>query len=139
LANSNDAVTANPLSIPPGQNTPRRSIAEFASGLTSGKSVDRTQAYEDTANLTATFAQTAPIPKAPWKTDLVVGHLIGVVKTKNGEVVDTGDVMIARVDDGTTPTKGRTRILTATDGNGFYGGVDLAPGKYRVTVTPVGE
>src|SRR5262249_34462769 len=73
FANSNDAVTANPLSIPPGQNTPRRPIAEFASGLTSGKSVNGTQAYEDTtANPIAVFAQTVPIPKAPWKTDLVV-------------------------------------------------------------------
>ena len=29
-------------------------------------------------------------------------------------------------------------MTNATDGGGFYGGVDLAPGTYRVTVTPVG-
>jgi len=43
FANTNDVVTANPLSNPAGRDTPRRSFAEFASGLVTGKSVDGTQ------------------------------------------------------------------------------------------------
>jgi uncharacterized protein (TIGR03437 family) len=140
FANSNDLVPANPHSIPTGQSTARRQIAELVSALTSGRSVDKTQDYEDMAsNPTAVFAQTAPIPRAPWKSYPQVGHLMGIIKNKNGEVVDTGEVEITRVGDGTTPAKGRASISTATDGNGFYGGVDLAPGLYRLTLKPFGE
>src|SRR5262249_4989317 len=46
MATSNVAVTGNPFSIPSGQNTPARSFAEFASGLTTGKSVDGATPYE---------------------------------------------------------------------------------------------
>jgi len=54
--------------------------------------------------------------------------------------VDTGTVSLDRVDDdGTTPVAGRTSVATASDGNGFYGGVDVAPGTFHVTVMPVGQ
>jgi uncharacterized protein (TIGR03437 family) len=140
FANSNEVVPANPLSLPTGQTTAKRQISELVSALTSGMSVDKTQDYEDRAsNPMAVFAQTVPIPKAPWKMFPQVGHLMGYIKTKNGEVVDTGDVEITRVGDGTTLAKGRTKVLTATDGNGFYGGVDLAPGSYRLTLKAFGE
>ncbi len=140
LANSNDVVAANPLSNPAGRDTPRRSLAEFASGLTTGRSVDGTQSYEAPGSSDPpVFAETAAIPALSWKTAPQVGHLAGVIKNRNGEAVDAGDVLIARIADGTTPAKGRTNVMTATDGNGFYGGVDLAPGRYRVTVNPVGE
>lgn len=136
----NEAVTANPLSFPANQNTPRRSFAEFAAGLTTGKSADGSQNYEDkTTYPEAVFAQTATIPVLSWKANPQVGHVMGIARAKTGEVIDAGEVTIVRIADGTTPAKGRTTVTTATDGNGFYGVVDLAPGKYRVTVTPVGE
>jgi uncharacterized protein (TIGR03437 family) len=139
LANSNEAVTANPLSIPPNQNTPRRSFAEFAAGLTTSRSVNGATAYEDqTANSTPVFAQPAPVPALTWKTSPQTGHVMGIIRTTKGEGVDTAEVLIARITDD-LPVKGRVNVRTATDGNGFYGGVDLAPGRYRVTVTPVGE
>jgi hypothetical protein len=47
-------------------------------------------------------------------------------------------VTIERVSGGPAPIVGRTFVATASDGSGFYGGVDLAPGTYRVAVTPVG-
>jgi uncharacterized protein (TIGR03437 family) len=139
LANSNDAVTANPFSSPANQDTPRRSLAEFAAGLTTGRSVDRATAYEDqTINPTPVFAQPAPVPTLAWKTSAQTGHVMGIIKNTKGEPADTAEVLIARITDD-HPSKGRVNVRTASDGNGFYGGVDLAPGKYRVTITPVGE
>jgi uncharacterized lipoprotein YddW (UPF0748 family) len=130
---------ANPFSIPAGQFTPTRSFAEFASGLTTGKSVNGSRSYEDTfVNPSAIFSSPASIPVHPWKANPQVGHLKGFVKTESGEAVDTGAIRIER-QGADTPAAGRTLITNATDGGGFYGGVDLAPGTYRVTVTPVGE
>src|SRR5215470_17620017 len=45
MAGSNDAVTGNPFSIPAGQKTPTRPFAEFALGLTTGKSVNGATLY----------------------------------------------------------------------------------------------
>ncbi|MGH9937631.1 MAG: hypothetical protein ACREAM_15390, partial [Blastocatellia bacterium] len=140
LANANEAVAANPLSNPAGRDTPRRSFAEFASGLTTGRSVDGSQSYESPgANDPPVFAESATIPVLPWKASPQAGHLMGMIKNKNGEAVDASEVLITRIADGATPPAGRTNVVTATDGNGFYGGVDLAPGRYRVTVNPAGE
>ncbi len=139
FANTNDAVTANPLALPPNQDTPRRAFAEFAAGLTTGKSADGTRAYEDqTANPTPLFAQATLPPALPWKAAPQLGHVMGLARNNKGAVLDTAEVLLARSTDD-APPKGRANLRTATDGNGFYGGVDLAPGRYRVTVTPVGE
>jgi uncharacterized lipoprotein YddW (UPF0748 family) len=128
----------NPFAIPPAF-TPLRSFADFAAGLRTGRSVDGTVLFEDpAANPVAVFAEPAAVPDLPWKTLPQVGHLKGVVTDAAGAVVDTGTVTIARLEDGTTPANGRTVVTGATDGNGFYGGVDLAPGAYEVTVTPMG-
>lgn len=139
LAVSNETVTANPLSIPPGQNTPRRPFAEFAAGLTTSKSIDGNQAYEDAvAHPVAIFAQSVAPPVLAWKAAPQVGHLMGVVRDRNGATLDNIEMLIARLSDNVPPA-GRASVTTATDGNGFYGGVDLAPGRYRVTVMPLGE
>ena len=99
-----------------------------------------TQPYEDpVANPVPVFPGEAFVPDMPWKSSPVAGHLMGFVRDETGAIVDTGAVTIAR-DEGTDPPAGtRTTILGATDGGGFYGGVDLAPGAYRLTVTPVGQ
>jgi uncharacterized lipoprotein YddW (UPF0748 family) len=129
----------DPHSIPPNQFTPTRTYDEFASGLTTGKSVDGATLYEDPlANPLPVFSFPAPVPIHAWKVNPQVGHLKGFVRTATGTTVDTAAIRIER--EGTdTPLVGRTVIANATDGGGFYGGVDLAPGTYRVTVTPVGE
>lgn len=140
MATSNIAVTNNPFALPSPETTPVRSFAEFASALTTGRSIDGTRRYEDaTANPVPAFPGEAFVPDMPWKSHPVAGHLMGFVRDESGEIVDTGAVTIAR-DPGATPPPGtRTTIAGATDGGGFYGGVDLAPGAYRLTITPVGQ
>jgi uncharacterized lipoprotein YddW (UPF0748 family) len=128
----------NPFAVPPGP-TGLRSFADFAAGLTTGKSVDGSVLFEDPAvNPVPVFMAPATVPDMLWKSQPQVGHLKGVVTDESRAPVDAGGVRLARVDDGTTPSAGRTEVTSATDGNGFYGGVDLAPGTYEVTVTPTG-
>ncbi|HEX7177210.1 MAG TPA: family 10 glycosylhydrolase [Pyrinomonadaceae bacterium] len=126
MATSNIAVTANPHSLPPGQNTPARPFAEFASGLTTGKSVNGLTQYEDqTLNPTAIFSEAATIPVFQWKANPTKGHLKGFARRADSSILDTADVTIEDL----ATHAART---TATDGGGFYGGVDLAPGQYLV-------
>jgi uncharacterized lipoprotein YddW (UPF0748 family) len=140
MANPDVAVTANPFSLPPGQNTAKRGFAEFASGLTTGKSAHGADLYEDPAtHPVPVFAEEAPVPDMPWKSMPAAGHLMGVVRDESGTVVDTGDVSVSRQEADDVPDGTRTSATGATDGGGFYGGVDLAPGTYRVTVTPPGR
>jgi uncharacterized lipoprotein YddW (UPF0748 family) len=137
MANPDEAVSGNPLSIHAGLSTPKRGIAEFASGLTTGKSVNGATLYEDAiANPVPVFSFPVPVPGHAWKTAPQVGHLKGFVTDETGAVVDTGAIRIERQGPG-APAVGRSLVTNATDGGGFYGGVDLAPGTYRVTVTPV--
>jgi len=126
MATSNVAVTANPFSIPAGQSTPARPFAEFASGLTTGKSVNGATLYEDPAtNPTPVFGLPATIPTLAWKTSPTVGHLMGFAMRSDGTPLDTATVTIENLD--THATR-----IGATDGGGFYGGVDLNPGRYLV-------
>ena len=128
MATSNVAVNDNPHSIPPGQNTPARSFAEFASGLTTGKSVDGATLYEDpVSNPTAIFSEAATIPVLPWKSAKHLGHLMGFARRADNTILDTANVTIENLGTGATRT-------TATDGGGFFGGVDLAPGQYLIKV-----
>jgi uncharacterized lipoprotein YddW (UPF0748 family) len=140
MATSNIAVTANPFSIPANQNTPARPFAEFAAGLVTGRSVNGLTLYEDpAANPMPIFELPATIPTLPWKAAPQVGHLRGTIRDESGALVDAGPVSIERVADETSPSAGRTIVNTASDGNGYYGGIDLAPGAFRVTVSPVGQ
>ena len=140
MATSNVAVTANPLSLPPGQNTPARPFADFAAGLVTGRSAAGTTLFEDPVlRPVPIFDAPAAVPVLPWKAAPEVGHLRGVIRDESGAVVDAGDVAIARSADGAPAGAGRLAVATATDGNGFYGGVDLAPGTFRVTVTPAAQ
>ncbi len=126
MANTNEAVTANPFSIPAGQNTIRRPFAEFASGLTTGKSVDGLTLYEDqTVNPTPVFAQPAPVPVLPWKTAPTRGHVKGFAKRADNTPFDTATVTIKNLNTNTVRT-------TETDGGGFFGAVDLTPGQYFI-------
>ncbi|MBA3351194.1 MAG: family 10 glycosylhydrolase, partial [Blastocatellia bacterium] len=118
MATSNVAVTANPWSVPPGATTPIRSFADFARSLTTGKS--GATLFEPNANDTgyqAIFSQPATIPVHSWKAAPLKGHLKGFARRANNTVLDTANVTITNLDNNTARTG-------ATDGGGFYGGVD---------------
>lgn len=73
------------------------------------------------------FAEPAAVPEMDWKTDPETGHLQGLVETREGEPVDTLSVTVFR--------RGETIATTTTTGNGWFGVVDLDPGRYRVRVS----
>jgi uncharacterized lipoprotein YddW (UPF0748 family) len=126
MANTNAAVTNNPFSIPPGQNTPVRSFSEFASALTTGRSINGSVNYEDVfANPVAVFSQPVSVPTLPWKATPIKGHLMGFARRSDNSILDSAVVTITNLADGSIRT-------TTTDGGGFYGGVDLTPGSYLV-------
>jgi hypothetical protein len=140
MANTNVALTGNPFSIPPGQNTPLRPFADFASGLKTGRSAAGSVLFEDpVAFPEGVFAFPVSQPVFPWKASPQVGHLKGVARDSDASVIDSGDVLLTRVTGVMPPAAGRTTVTTATDGNGFFGGVDLAPGGFQVTVMPPGQ
>ena len=122
MATSNIAVTNNPFAIPIG-NTPARPFAEFASGLTTGKSVNGLTLYEP-AGMTPIFSDVATIPTFSWKVAPTLGHMRGEARRADNTPLDTATVTIENLDTHATRT-------AATNGNGFFGAVDLAPGPYR--------
>ncbi len=132
MATSNVASTTNPFSIPAGRSTPARSFAEFAAGLTSGKSVNSAIRYENpTSNPTAVFGLPARVPTLSWKVSPTLGHLMGFAKRADGVPLDTANVTIENIET-------RATRSAVTDGGGFYGAVDLIPGKY-LTKAVTGE
>ncbi len=123
MATSNIAVTNNPFALPAPVTTPARPFAEFASGLTTGKSVNGATLYEP-AGQTPIFADPANIPTFSWKLAPSKGHVKGEALDSDSEPLDTAAVNIENLDTHATRA-------TKTDGNGFFGAVDLAPGPYR--------
>lgn len=119
--------TTNPFAIPPSI-TPTRSFAEFASGLTTSKSVNGLTFYENPAtNPTPIFGAAATIPVLSWKNAPAFGHIMGFAKRADNTPLDTATVTIENLETHATRTG-------ATDGGGFFGSVDLAPGSYLVKV-----
>src|SRR4030095_2982332 len=115
----------NPFAIPPSI-TPVRPYAEFASGLVTGASVDGLTRYEDPiANPTAIFAQPATVPVLPWKATATKGHLMCCARRADASILDTAPVTLTNL----ATDEARSG---ASDGGGFYGGVDLTPGPYLV-------
>ena len=120
LANPDAALPANPLSVPPGQDTPARGAAGLAAALTVSNSP-----YE--AHPLPVFAQPAAIPILSWKASPDKGHMMGFATRANGAPLDTVVITIMSLDGSITRT-------TSTDGSGFFGSVDLPPGEYMATV-----
>lgn len=79
------------------------------------------------------FTEDAVVPEMTWKSDPSTGHLSGTVRAPR-RGADQLDVLVAPL--GRTP--GHKRIVR-TDGSGWFGAVDLAPGRYRVTVVERGS
>lgn len=124
MATSNIAVTNNPFALPLPITTPQRPFAEFSSALKTGRSVNGTTPYEP-EGLTSIFGEAAQIPVFPWKSAPTVGHIRGFARRPDSTLLDTATVTIKNLD----TSSERSGF---TDGGGFYGGVDLAPGQYLV-------
>ncbi|HEX6179376.1 MAG TPA: HYR domain-containing protein, partial [Thermoanaerobaculia bacterium] len=123
MANTNVAVTNNPFALPAPASTPLRTFAQFASGLTAGKS--GTTLFEDPVlNPVPVFFQPALVPDFPWKSAPAKGHLMGFARLDDGTALDTAVVTVENVAGGARTTQ--------SDGQGFYGSVDLSPGDYFV-------
>jgi uncharacterized lipoprotein YddW (UPF0748 family) len=125
MATSNVAVTNNPFAIPPAT-TPARPFAEFASGLTTGKSLNGLTLYEP-EGMAPIFNDPAAIPAFSWKTAPTLGHMKGEARQADNTALDTAAVTLENLDTNSTTT-------TTTDGGGFFGAVDLTPGSYRAQV-----
>jgi uncharacterized lipoprotein YddW (UPF0748 family) len=125
MATSNIAVASNPFAIPPGA-TPARPFSEFASGLTTGKSVDGLVSYEPEGSIPI-FNDPATIPMFSWKITPTLGHVKGEARRADGTAFDTAPVAIENLET-------HAARVTATDGGGFFGAVDLTPGAYRAQV-----
>ncbi len=134
----NAPVDGNPYAQPTKRDTPYRSFDDLASGLKTGKTVAG-QPLEPRAGVGVFATSVSALPLA-WKTTPATGQLKGIVRHSDGSPVDTADISI----DGISASRvGKTAAVgsatTTTDGNGFYGHIDLAPGSYRVTVLPAGD
>ena len=126
----NAPVNNNPFAVPSQRDTPYRTFDDLASGLRTGKTQSGQSLEQRTG--TGVFAPSAVPAMAPltWKATPTTGHLKGIVRTTDGQPVDTADVLIESSD---------ASVQTTTDGNGFYGHVGLQPGSYHVTIMPVGD
>lgn len=79
------------------------------------------------------FTEDAVVPVMDWKETPSTGHLAGTVTVRSGETADQVDVVVHPV--GGTPG---TKRVVRTDGSGWFGAVDLAPGRYRLQVVEPG-
>ncbi len=76
------------------------------------------------------FGPPAQVPQLPWKTNPRAGHMYGRLHVDGGaEWLRDGATVWAESDTG-----GPTRRELVTGGNGFFGAVDLPPGRYRMRV-----
>ncbi|MDP9445009.1 MAG: family 10 glycosylhydrolase [Actinomycetota bacterium] len=78
------------------------------------------------------FAESAAVPEMRWKTEPVTGHVAGSVVDRTGRPLDQASIAVFRESAG-------ERVGTATtDGSGWFGVVDLSPGRYRLLITEPG-
>jgi uncharacterized lipoprotein YddW (UPF0748 family) len=128
----NAPVTQNPLAIT-GRDTPYRAFEDLAAGLTTGRTV--AGQFLEPASSQPLFAAPAATPSLPWKSSPTTGHLMGIVTTgSSGTTVDGAEITI---EDAGPVASAVAKVRT--DGSGFYGRVGLAPGEYRIVVSPSGE
>ncbi|MFC4555551.1 serine hydrolase [Georgenia faecalis] len=73
------------------------------------------------------FAEDAVVPEMTWKTQPTTGTVSGRVELASGDVADQVDVVLVPVEG----TAGEP-VAARTDGSGWFGVLDLAPGRYRV-------
>jgi uncharacterized lipoprotein YddW (UPF0748 family) len=83
---------------------------------------------EDPSGAEPLFARPASVPEMTWKTQPTTGHLAGTLTTTSGTSLDQVDVTLRHLTTNQT-VSGRT-----TDGSGWFGFVDLAPGLWLAQI-----
>ncbi|MCS6804668.1 MAG: family 10 glycosylhydrolase [Blastocatellia bacterium] len=73
------------------------------------------------------FADPAPTPPMTWKTHPTQGHVMGTVKSADGQPVDGALIEIASASNSSIK-------WVQSDGSGFFGAVGLEPDSYRIRV-----
>jgi uncharacterized lipoprotein YddW (UPF0748 family) len=139
----NAPVANNPLAVTGPRDTPYRGFDDLASGLTTGRTT--TGQPLEVGNLAPVFASPVQTPLPEWKRAPVTGHLRGTIARASGPV-DGAEVSIEPVSADTRRAPGAIAApapaavsLGRSDGGGAYGGLNLAPGRYVVLVSPPGD
>lgn len=142
MAATNAPVLANPLSVPAGRDTPLRTFDDFTAALLTGRTAGGQWLEPQAGFAGGVFAEEAVAPVMPWKVEPTAGHLLGTLRAPDGAPLDTATVIVGRADEGEAPLEapaGRLSAAVETDGNGVFGAVDLAPGRYVLMITPRGN
>ena len=77
------------------------------------------------------FPERAPVPDMPWKSNPVKGFLMGEISDPNGKVLDYLKVTVESV---SVSEEIPIYREVYTDGSGWFGLAELAPGEYRVSI-----
>lgn len=105
------------------------SIFSYASTDTTDKTEDQyNDAFYTALDAPEVFGADVPTPSLPWKDHPTKGYIDGVALAADG---------LAPLDGATVTLAGVTHLCvrtTTADGNGFWGFVDVHPGKYTVAV-----
>jgi uncharacterized lipoprotein YddW (UPF0748 family) len=80
------------------------------------------------------FLNPVPIPTMDWIENPQMGWLAGVVVGSNGKPIDGAAVVLV----GTGEEPSQRRMRTISDGTGYFGFADLAPGRYEVELEKAG-
>jgi len=86
--------------------------------------------------VSALLGAPASVPELPWKTQPTRGHLLGEFTVEGGEAWMVDGVAVT-IESDTRP--GQVVRQTTTDGNGYFGAVDLPPDRYFVRLARNGR
>lgn len=123
LAASNAPVVNNPLSNPPGRDTPQRPFEDLVAALRTGRTGGGQLVDPQTP---AVFAVQVPRPALPWKAE--IGHVLGRLEDLTGSVIDGAQVRV----EASGRTTGPENVVS--DGAGVFAVPALSPGSYRLQV-----
>ncbi|REF34952.1 glycoside hydrolase family 10 protein [Thermasporomyces composti] len=84
---------------------------------------------EDPDGATPLFARPAKVPPMTWKIRPTKGHITGELVAADGTPADQVEVSLTR------PGTGTVVATKRTDGSGWFGFVDVRPGRWTVTAT----